>query len=340
MFFGANKDFSRLNKVYATLFPSLYCVSERWAGIFMQVNKIWCINIPSFKYIIVEVRVLMGMKWTGGVVFLLAGILVAGCGGGDGEDVVEKSSFQMPVKENTWVRKETVRTTKDDFISSGTQKNIEVPVDPALVTKLNTPTSLSINTKQECLAQANTLDDVRTLVQKRGGMWHAYERLPKAKPYSNYGMQLDSQTNRLVFSLKQICKNNEGVQLTGWGEATVRMYEQMGKEAYRKHYVELGEAPGDIDKWVEFAESSIQSRNRKVPYSQIGESLAGAKLLVNLYDELSQRTINNDTALQTFLTEGATLLSVINESFKSDPRLSMSIQDENLYPFEDLKGQM
>ena len=122
MFFGANKDFSRLNKVYATLFPSLYCVSERWAGIFMQVNKIWCINIPSFKYIIVEVRVLMGMKWTGGVVFLLAGILVAGCGGGDGEDVVEKSSFQMPVKENTWVRKETVRTTKDDFISSGTQK--------------------------------------------------------------------------------------------------------------------------------------------------------------------------------------------------------------------------
>ena len=59
-----------------------------------------------------------GMQCAGWLVFLSAGFLVSGCNGGDGEDVVDKSSFQMPIKENTWVRKEKVRKTKNDFFSS------------------------------------------------------------------------------------------------------------------------------------------------------------------------------------------------------------------------------
>ena len=81
---------------------------------------------------------------------LLAGLMVSGCGGGDGEDVVEKSSFQMPIKENTWVRKETVRKTKDDLFSSAGKKSVEIPIDSALATKLKTPTSLSASLA--CLA--------------------------------------------------------------------------------------------------------------------------------------------------------------------------------------------
>ena len=178
---------------------------------------------------------------------LLAGLMVSGCGGGDGEDVVEKSSFQMPIKENTWVRKETVRKTKDDLFSSAGKKSVEVPIDSALATKLKTPTSLSINTQKECLEQANAFDKKRTDVQKRGGLWRAYERVPEAKLYSDYGMQLDSQTNRLVFSLKYLCKNAHGFRLTGWGEETVRKFESLGKESFRNHFLDLGEAPADVD---------------------------------------------------------------------------------------------
>lgn len=272
---------------------------------------------------------------------LLAGILVSGCGGGgDGEDVVEKSSFQMPIKENTWVRKETVRKTKDDFFASAGKKTIEVPVDSTLADKLKTPASLSINTQEECLQQANSLDETRTEVQKRGGLWGAYERVMKAKPYSDYGMQLDSQTNRLVFSLQHICKNSQEIQLAGWGTATVRRYESMGKEGFRNYFIKLGEVPGDIDIWVRFAEFAIQSKNRKVPYSKIGESLAQAKILVDLYDDLSQRKLEDASTLQTFLTEGSTLLSVINDSFTTDPQLVLALQDEEILPFEGLKGEM
>lgn len=276
-----------------------------------------------------------------GRLMVLMLVMVAGCGSGmNDEEVVEKSNFRMPLKENTWVRKETVSKSKDDLFANVNKKSVEVPVDPALADKLKKPATLAINSQQECDEQANSIDRKRTEVQKRGGVWHAYERVAKAKPYSNYGMQLDSQTNRLVFSLKHICKNADKVNLGGWGAATVQRFEEMGEEGYRNHFLALGEVKGDIDHWVRFAKFAIEGRNRKVSYSEIGASLAQSKRLINLYDELSQRKINDDTGLQTFLTEGATLLSVIDESFTTDPRLVLALQYEKLLPFEDLEGEM
>jgi hypothetical protein len=268
-------------------------------------------------------------------------VMVTGCGNGvEGEDVVEKSSFQMPVKENTWVRKETLRKSSDDLSFKVNKTGAEVSVDSALAAKLNKPAKLPLNTQQECSEQANSLDKKRTEVQERGGVWHAYEKVAKAKPYSDYGMQLDSQMNRLVFSLKHICKNAQEIRLSGWGAQTVRRYESMGKEGYINHFITLGEVQGDIDRWVEFAEFAIKSRDRKVPYSEIGESLAKSRRLLDLYDDLSQRKVSDDTTLQAFLTEGATLLSVINESFTADPRIMLALQYEELFPFEDIKGEM
>jgi len=287
------------------------------------------------------VFVLRGVQCVGGLFFLLFVILISGCGGGrDGEDVIEKSSFLMPIKENTWVRKETVRKTRDDFFAAGGKKTTEVPVDSALAGKLKIPTSLAVNSLKDCLHQTNILDKTRTEVQKRGGVWGAYERVIKAKPYSDYGMQLDSQVNRLVFSLQHICENSQEIQLGGWGIDIVRKFKSMGKEGFRNYFISLGEVSGDVDRWVRFAEFTIQSKNRKIPYSKIGESLAQAKTLVVLYDGLSQRKIEDESSFQTFLTEGSTLLSVINESFVTDPQLVLAIQDEEILPFDDIKGEM
>lgn len=281
------------------------------------------------------------MQYARFLVFLLSGLVVVGCGGGMNDDeVVEKSAFKMPTKENTWVRKETVSKSKEEFFANAGKKSTEVSIDPALKSKLKKPAELSIKIKEECLARADALDQKRTEVQKRGGIWHAYEKVVQAKPYSNYGMQLDSQINRLVFSLQHICKNAEEIHLSGWGAETVRQFESMGKEGFTNYFLTLGAVSGDIDRWVRFAEFAIQSRERKVPYSEIGESLAQAQPLVDLYDDLSQRKISDDASLQTFLTEGATLLNVINESFTTDPRIVLALQYEEVFPFEDLKGHM
>ncbi|MBT5377371.1 MAG: hypothetical protein HOL15_11195 [Nitrospinaceae bacterium] len=271
---------------------------------------------------------------------LVMGLLVSGCGGGDGEDVVEKSSFQMPVKENTWVRKEMVSKSKEDFFASVGKKGPEVAADAVLLAKLKSPAKLTVNTQAECVEQAEILDRRRIAVQKRGGAWHAYEKVAEAKPYSNYGMQLDSQTNRLVFSLKHLCINAHEFRLDGWGQSTVKSFESLGKEGFRKHFLFLGNAPADVEKWVRFSEYSIKHRGRKVAYSKIGETLARAKTMIDFYEGLSQSKIEGETSLKTFLTEGSSLLSVINESFTTDPQMVLALADEAMLPFEDLKGQM
>ena len=95
-----------------------------------------------------------------------------------------------------------------------------------------------------------------------------------------------------------------------------------------------------MDNWIRFAEFSMQSKNRNIPYAKIGESLARAQPLVDFYADLSQRKVDDDTTLQTFLTEGASLLSVINENFTTDSRMVLALQDEEIHPFEGLKGEM
>jgi hypothetical protein len=279
------------------------------------------------------------MKYARVVIIML--VMVTGCGNGvDGEDVIHKSSFQMPVKENTWVRKETMRKTKADVFSNSKNTVAKVAVDLALLAKLKEPSMLPISTQQECSELANGLDKTRTEVQERGGVWHAYERDVKAKPYSNDGMQLDSQTNRLVFSIMHICKNAKGLRLDGWGTKTVQRYERMGKEGYINYFINLGEVQGDIDRWVRFAEFAIKSRERNVSYSAIGKSVNRAQRALGLYNDLSQRKITDNTSLRKFLTEGATLLSAINESFTNDPRLILALQYEETFPFEDIEGEM
>ncbi|MZH42205.1 MAG: hypothetical protein F3740_10450 [Nitrospinae bacterium] len=268
-------------------------------------------------------------------------VMVTGCGNGvEGEDVVEKTAFRMPVKENTWVRKESTRKTSDTIDDVANSKVTKISIDPALASKLKQSKAINVKTEQDCADKANALNKRRIEVQKRGVVWQAYERNVKSKPYSNDGMQLDSQLNRLVFSVRHICKNAKGVRLDAWGTKTVQRFESMGKEGYTNYFLNLGEVPGDIDRWVRFAEFAIKSRDRDVSYSKIGESLGLATSILDLYDDLSQRIIIDDASLKKFITEGATLLSVINESFTEDPRIVLALQYEKLYPFEDIEGEM
>ena len=62
--------------------------------------------------------------------------------------------------------------------------------------------------------------------------------------------------------------------------------------------------------------------------------------MIDFYEGLSQSKIEGETSLKTFLTEGSSLLSVINESFTTDPQMVLALADEAMLPFEDLKGQM
>ena len=260
----------------------------------------------------------------------VAGVLIMSCS----PEAAQDEPMQMPFKENTWVRKEEIKKTKSFMFSTG--EKLALPIDDRLIKKLNTisTSNSSINSEEECLSQANALDKRRMVVQKRGGAWHVFERVAEAKIYSDYGMQIDSQLNRLVFSLKHICRGAKGMPLDAWGTNKVEELKKYGKEKMRKVYIDLGNPPADVDIWVAYAERALESRKRNIPYSEIGESILRTENLVNLYEELSLRKVD-EASLNTFYSDASTLLDVIKNSLKSDPRVALAIQEDNLLPIDD-----
>ena len=260
----------------------------------------------------------------------VAGVLVMSCS----PEAAQDEPMQMPFKENTWVRKEEIKKTKSFMFSTG--EKLALPIDDRLVKKLNTisTSNSSINSEEECLSQANALDKRRMVVQKRGGAWHVFERVAEAKIYSDYGMQIDSQLNRLVFSLKHICRGAKGMPLDAWGTNKVEELKRYGKEKMRKSYIDLGNPPADVDIWVAYAERALESRKRNIPYSEIGESILRTENLVNLYEELSLRKVD-EASLNTLYSDASTLLDVIKNSLKSDPRVALAIEEDNLLPIDD-----
>ena len=115
----------------------------------------------------------------------------------------------QPKKEATWVRTEKVRTTKEEVFSGKKNVLAEIPINVALEERIvnNKYTDpIIVSDKASCHTRLNPLDERRTAIQKAGGMWHAFERNSNSKPYSFHGMQLDSITNKIFFSLSDCIK--------------------------------------------------------------------------------------------------------------------------------------
>ncbi len=97
-----------------------------------------------------------------------------------------KGPVIQPKKEATWVRTEKVQTTKEEVFSGDKKILAAIPLNTSLVAKLTAQKSDSVVTidKVSCLDRIGSLDLRRTLVQKHGGMWGAFERNVGSKPYS------------------------------------------------------------------------------------------------------------------------------------------------------------
>jgi hypothetical protein len=265
----------------------------------------------------------------------LTGIFVSGCSA----EPIEEAPLQMPFKENTWVRKETLKKSSAQISGSSYKTLPALPIDASLAKKLRTISTSSpeVENEQDCLAQANALDKRRTAVQMRGGIWHIFESVMEIKEYTNYGMQLDSQMNRLVHSLKHLCRATKGMPLNGWGREKVEQLQKFGKEKMRKNYIKLGDAVGDVNLWIKYAELAIESKKRNIPFSKVRESLSRSANMVALYEDLSFRKVDGANK-QSYYSDASTLLSAINDSFKSDPNIAMAIEDENLLSHSDLEA--
>ena len=271
--------------------------------------------------------------------FILCVVLTGVFVSGSSAVPVDEAPLQMSVKENHYGTLRKMAKSSAQISETSYETLPALPIDASLGKKLKTISTSSpeVKNEQDCLAQANELDKRRTAVQERGGLWHIFESVKAIKEYTNYGMQLDSQMNRLVLSLKHLCRATKGMQLNGWGREKVEELQKWGKEKMREKYLAFGDAEGDIEIWIKYAEIAIESKKRNIPFSQVRESISRSKNMVTMYEELSLRKINEDNKISFYL-EASTLLSAIKDSFKSDPNIALAIEEENLLSHTDLEA--
>ena len=269
--------------------------------------------------------------------YLVSVTVLFACGGAE----EGKGPVIQPKKEATWVRTEKVQTTTEEIFSSAEKKLAEIPINTSLVAKITTkkPGLIVTTDVVSCLDRLESLDLRRTLVQKFGGMWGAFERNVDSKPYSFHGMQLDSNVNKMIFSLRYLCKTSEGVPLNKVAIEFKKMLQDYGREETKKILISRGEHPEDIENYLNYEEFARKINARKIDFKMINLRLDQSERLMNLYEELSKKSINEQT-IDVFLSNSVTLLKVMNEFIQTDQVMAMVLNEDALVPYHHIDQDM
>jgi|TARA_B100000809_G_scaffold199568_1_gene199624 hypothetical protein len=269
--------------------------------------------------------------------YLVSVTVLFACGGAE----EGKGPVIQPKKEATWVRTEKVQTTTEEIFSNAEKKLAEIPINTSLVAKITTkkPGLIVTTDVVSCLDRLESLDLRRTLVQKFGGMWGAFERNVGSKPYSFYGMQLDSNVNKIVFSLRYLCQTSEGVPLNNVAIEFKKLMQDHGREEAVKILLSRGEHPEDIEVFLNYEEFARKIRERKIDFKVINPRLDQAELLIDLYEELSNKSIDEQST-DTFLSNSVTLLKVMNEFLQTDQIMVMALNEDGLVPYHHIDQDM
>ena len=269
--------------------------------------------------------------------YLVSVTVLFACGGAE----EGKGPVIQPKKEATWVRTEKVQTTTEEIFSNAEKKLAEIPINTSLVAKITTkkPGLIVTTDVVSCLDRLESLDLRRTLVQKFGGMWGAFERNVGSKPYSFYGMQLDSNVNKMVFSLRYLCQTSEGVPLNNVAIEFKKLMQDHGREEAVKILLSRGEHPEDIEVFLNYEEFARKIRERKIDFKVINPRLDQAERLIDLYEELSNKSIDEQST-DTFLSSSVTLLKVMNEFLQTDQMMVMALNEDGLVPYHHIDQDM
>jgi hypothetical protein len=273
-----------------------------------------------------------------GVLFVIVLAALPACA----EEVVEEPAVQLPPREHTWVRKETVKKTTGVF-SDQDETRPKISVNEALAKKLTAGNSVgakgSVKDSATCLALLKPLDVKRTAVQEAGGMWSAFERSSDIRSYSEHGMQIDSRINKLIFALRHLCKTAKGLPQNNIARVISGKVSEKGKEAVVEEFRGLGKAPKDIDIWLEYAEYWQKNQKRDLDYNSIEGLMARSTPLIDFYEELTKRQVDANNK-QGFLSDAVTLLDIIKKLSSNDEYITLALKEEKDAPYENLDPDM
>lgn len=170
-------------------------------------------------------------------------------------------------------------------------------------------------------------------------MWHAFERNEDLRLFSDTGFQIDSNMNKLFFSLRYLCNTAKGVPLTGLAITVNRMIDDRGAEGARRHMIALGNPVPVAEEWIAYAQEARKLSQRNIPYAEVAQLVAETRPLIDLYQQLQKRKVD-DSNRQRFLVEAVTILDVIKSRMSGENHLTMARNEDLKVPYEKFRNEM
>lgn len=258
-------------------------------------------------------------------------------------EVSDEPVVKLPPREHTWVRKETVKKTKEAFFAKQAEAPMDIPVNEALKKRLSkaqpSKDNAAVTDAASCLASLKPLDQKRMAVQKVGGMWHAFERSPEVRPFSENGMQIDSTLNKMVASLRHLCKSAEGLALDTISHVISKKVAEKGRDVVAQELKELGKTKEDITIWLDHAEYWKKNATRNLDYQSIEGLMNRMRPMIGLYEELTQRPVD-ETTKQSFLSDAVTLLNAMKTLSTTDEYMVLALREDKEAPYENFDPDM
>ncbi len=263
--------------------------------------------------------------------------------GACGVEEQSQEPLDMPPKEKTWVKTESVEQTREAYLAKADEAPREISIDESFRKTLLTPASEPkgvVKDVESCKEAYAPLEAKRKELQRSGGMWHAFERAPEVRPFSNTGMQIDSNFNKIAQAMRHLCATANGVPKSPIARMIADVIKDYGgKDGAREHLVDMGRAKKDIEIWLQYEEAAEKATTRKVPFDVIEGLIRKTQSMLDGYEELYNRKVD-ETNKDKFLSQSKTLLAVINSSLVDVPELSMALAEDLAEPHVKFSGEM
>jgi hypothetical protein len=143
----------------------------------------------------------------------------------------------------------------------------------------------------------------------------------------------------MFFALRYLCKTAEGVPMTGLAITVSRWIDDKGVDGARQQMVELGNPEPVAKEWIDYAQEARKIANRKIPYAEVDVLIARTGPLMDLYQDLLERKVDESNQ-QQFLTDAVTLLDVINTRMKQEEHLAMARKEDLQVPYEKFRNDL
>jgi hypothetical protein len=248
---------------------------------------------------------------------------------------------EMSPREKTWMG-EDAEQSRNTFLSKRESTSGKIAIDSSfqktLLKESNTPKGV-VKDEASCKKTFRPLEEKRKALQYDGGMWHAFERSPEVRPFSNTGMQIDSNFNKVAQAVQHLCATANGVPKSPIARMVADIIkERGGKDGARQYFSDMGRAKKDIEIWFNYEAAAEKATTRTVSYEAIEGLMRRFQTLLTGYEDLYNRKV---TAAEKdkFLSQSKTLLTVINDSLVKVPEFAMAQAEEMAEPHVKFIGE-